>query len=98
MVTVDSPIPDEISLRGVADDETVIAAVERETFEKLNAEVGLEATFPIKGYDEMGVKAVLAALDALEYVDDLQIVLAYEQAHKNRKTVTRALGEMLKDA
>jgi len=50
---------------------------------------------PIAGYDAMNVKAVQKTLDSLS-ADEVDKVRLYETAHKNRKTVLRAIAQLAK--
>ena len=58
--------------------------VELEDTEEVAAATDDEAEFPIEGYDALNVRKV-----------ELEMVMAYEQAHKGRKTVVRAVERRL---
>jgi hypothetical protein len=57
------------------------------------AQAAPSPALPIKGYDELNVKAVESALEALS-ADELAQVRQYETANKNRKTVLRAIEKV----
>jgi hypothetical protein len=48
------------------------------------------ADLPIKNYDDKTANDLTTAINRLRSSDDVQVVLAYEQAHKNRSTVVDA--------
>lgn len=55
---------------------------------------GHHATLPIEGFDELTVKAASAQLDSLDLAG-LRTLLAFEEAHKARKTLIRALNKRI---
>jgi bacterioferritin (cytochrome b1) len=52
---------------------------------------------PIKKYDTLSGQAAIKAVTSLEEADDVQKVLAFEQAHKARKGVTTAAQKRLSE-
>jgi len=54
-----------------------------------------EGSFPIAGFDDLNAKEAIKAISALEYEEDLLEVKAYEEAHKNRKTVVAEIEAIL---
>ena len=54
-----------------------------------------EPAFPIPGYAEMHAPEAIAAIQALEYEEDLLEVKAFEQESKDRKTVLAEIEKML---
>jgi len=61
--------------------------------DKLHAAIGARIA-PIEGYDELNARDVIAKVEKLNAAE-LTAVRAYEAAHKNRKTVLRAIDEQL---
>ncbi len=57
---------------------------------------GHRATLPIDGYDDLSIKKILPLLDGLGEMD-LRTLMAYEEAHKNRKTLKRELDRRLEE-
>lgn len=57
----------------------------RESLGALHAE-----ELPIKGYDALNAGVASARIEKLDDVHDVQVVLTYEQANKNRASVVRA--------
>ena len=55
---------------------------------------GHHATLPIDGFDDMTVKAAVRLLDDLELAG-LRTLLAFEEAHKGRKTLIRAINKRI---
>jgi len=53
-----------------------------------------DEAFPIEDYDSLNVSEVVEALQDL-YAEDVEVVRAYEAAHKGRKTVLRECDELL---
>jgi hypothetical protein len=52
-------------------------------------------TLPVEGYDDLTRDAAIKEIRALEDSSDLQLVLRYEEAHKNRKAVVAAVERRL---
>jgi bacterioferritin (cytochrome b1) len=52
---------------------------------------------PIRGYDGLSAEAAAGRISRLRDVDDVRAVLAYEEANKNRKTVTTAARERIEE-
>ncbi len=50
-----------------------------------------EAELPITGYDRLNVTDAVTAITTLDNTDQLNQVLHYEEAHKNRARVVSAL-------
>ncbi len=50
---------------------------------------------PVAGYDDLTGQEAIEALKRLQDADDVRLVLAYEQAHKDRKTVANAADKRL---
>ena len=50
-----------------------------------------ESELPITGYDNLGVDESVAAIREIQHVDELNKVLHYEEANKNRRRVISAL-------
>jgi hypothetical protein len=55
---------------------------------------GHRATLPIDGYDDLSIKKLLPLLEGLN-LTDLRTVLAYEECHKDRKTLKRELDSRI---
>ncbi len=55
---------------------------------------GHTATLPIAGYAELSVKALQPLVDSLDLAG-LRTVLAFEEAHKARKTLIRAINKRM---
>lgn len=55
---------------------------------------GHSATLPIDGYDDLSIKKILPLLEGLSAMD-LRTLLAYEEGHKDRKTLKRELVSRL---
>lgn len=52
---------------------------------------------PIKGFDNLTAKGAASRLTRLTTADDVRVVLAYEQAHKNRQAIVDAANHRLRD-
>jgi hypothetical protein len=50
---------------------------------------------PFPGYDKLGGDRVMAHVAESTDLPDLQVLLAYEEAHKNRKGVVQAVEARL---
>ncbi|MFN2524371.1 MAG: hypothetical protein ABR614_13795, partial [Mycobacteriales bacterium] len=64
----------------------------------LNDNTGVEADgehAPFAGYDKLGGDRVMAHVAQSNDIPDLQVLLTYETAHKNRKGVVQAVEERL---
>lgn len=59
------------------------------------------AELPVRGFDGLTAQEVIAKLNALTSADDIQVVLAYEKAHKHRAGVvaagTKRISRIAKD-
>jgi bacterioferritin (cytochrome b1) len=77
----DTPTPDEFGAVGSLNDNTGVPAD------------GEHA--PFAGYDKLGGDRVMAHVAESSDIPDLQVLLAYETAHKNRKGVVQAVEERL---
>lgn len=75
--------------------QAVDAAAEPSTEEEEGSSAASETAFPIDDYDSLNVKMVEEALDELD-AEQLEQVMAYEQANKGRKTVVRALERKMR--
>ncbi len=56
-----------------------------------------EKDLPIADYDAMTSEAALQAIQGLDKADDVRLVLAYEQAHKDRRGVTAGAERRLSE-
>ena len=89
------------AIHTVADVAQRIPALEAQTTKLRGEAARLEANrrshtdLAIPGYDALGVKDILPALDALSK-DELLTVLAHEEANKGRKTVLSSIDRALK--
>jgi len=50
---------------------------------------------PIKGYADLSVDAAIKAINKLDSADDVRVVIAFEQAHKDRKGVSTAADKRI---
>lgn len=58
----------------------------------LREDLGIIAAveLPIKNYENKTANEVAVAISRLRSADDIQVVIAYEKAHKNRSSVVDA--------
>jgi hypothetical protein len=49
-----------------------------------------ESELPIRDYDDLNVSDAVAAIKDLTTADDVRVVIAYEEAHKNRQRIVSA--------
>ncbi|HEX5253090.1 MAG TPA: ferritin-like domain-containing protein [Mycobacterium sp.] len=49
-----------------------------------------ESELPIRNYDDLNVSDAVAAIKDLTTADDVRVVVAYEEAHKNRQRIVSA--------
>lgn len=52
---------------------------------------------PVPGFDALNVDAAANRIGRLTSVDDVQVVLAYEKAHKNRKAIVEAAEKRVRE-
>jgi hypothetical protein len=57
---------------------------------------GHSATLPIDAFDDLSIKKILPLLDGLSAMD-LRTLVAYEESHKDRKTLKRELNRRLEE-
>lgn len=80
-------------------EETAPAKKIREAARETRKDLGtIEAdALPIKDYDDLTVEEVSEQVEGLNDPEDVRVVLAYEQAHKDRKGVSTVTQERLSE-